>query len=65
MGLRYGWRGSRDVNGDWADLVRWQTVCVRPQWVHKCAVDLRGSNVKVACVVGFHEGTYDLLHKAQ
>ncbi|KAK0362227.1 hypothetical protein LTR91_004437 [Friedmanniomyces endolithicus] len=41
------------------------TVCVRPQWVHKCAVDLRGSNVKVACVIGFHEGTHDLLHKAQ
>ncbi|TKA69305.1 hypothetical protein B0A55_07955 [Friedmanniomyces simplex] len=41
------------------------TVCVRPQWVHKCVMDLKGSNVKVACVVGFHEGTYDLLHKAQ
>ncbi|KAK3619558.1 hypothetical protein LTR56_023938 [Elasticomyces elasticus] len=41
------------------------TVCVRPQWVQKCVNDLKSSSVKVASVIGFHEGTYDLLHKAQ
>jgi len=33
--------------------------------VHQAVADLRGSGVKVACVVGFHEGTYDLLYKLQ
>ena len=42
-----------------------QTVCVRPYVVSKCVSDLKGTDVKVACVIGFHEGTYDLLHKVQ
>lgn len=42
-----------------------QTVCVRPQHVKQCVANLRGSDVKVASVIGFHEGNYDLLHKAQ
>lgn len=42
-----------------------QTVCVRPQHVKQCVANLRGSDVRVASVIGFHEGTYDLLHKAQ
>jgi deoxyribose-phosphate aldolase len=33
--------------------------------VQKCITDLKGSDVKVACVIGFHEGTYDLLYKLQ
>ena len=41
------------------------TVCVRPQFVKKCVSDLKGSDIKVACVIGFHEGTYDLYHKMQ
>ena len=39
------------------------TVCVRPQWVERCVKNLKGSGVGVACVIGFHEGTYDLYHK--
>ncbi|KAK4540628.1 hypothetical protein LTR36_009059 [Oleoguttula mirabilis] len=39
------------------------TVCVRPHWVAKCVSDLKGSDVRVASVIGFHEGTYDLYHK--
>ena len=42
-----------------------KTVCVRPNVVQQCVADLKGSDVKVACVIGFHEGTYDLLHKLQ
>lgn len=42
-----------------------QTVCVRVQYVQQCVADLKGSGVKVACVIGFHEGTYDLYHKSQ
>ncbi|KAK5164311.1 uncharacterized protein LTR77_010006 [Saxophila tyrrhenica] len=41
------------------------SVCVRANFVHQCAADLRGSGVRVACVVGFHEGTHDLLYKLQ
>ncbi|EMC98022.1 hypothetical protein BAUCODRAFT_67490 [Baudoinia panamericana UAMH 10762] len=41
------------------------TVCVRPQHVHKCVVDLKGSGIKVASVVGFHEGAQDLYYKMQ
>ena len=33
--------------------------------VEKCVSDLKGTEVKVACVIGFHEGTYDLLHKLE
>ncbi|RMY60542.1 hypothetical protein D0863_11564 [Hortaea werneckii] len=42
-----------------------QTVCVRPPFVRKCVSDLKGSGVKVASVIGFHEGTYDLYHKIE
>ncbi|KAK4555409.1 hypothetical protein LTR86_007706 [Recurvomyces mirabilis] len=30
-----------------------------------CVADLKGSGVKVSGAIGFHEGSYDLLHKAQ
>lgn len=33
------------------------SVCVRLQWVQRAVQDLKGSPVRVACVVGFHEGT--------
>ena len=39
------------------------TVCVRAQWVERCVKNLKGSGVGVACVIGFHEGTYDLMQK--
>ncbi|GAB7359595.1 hypothetical protein MBLNU230_g6779t2 [Neophaeotheca triangularis] len=41
------------------------TVCVRPNFVEQAVKNLKGSNVKVASVIGFHEGTYDLYHKIQ
>lgn len=40
-----------------------QTVCVRPNHVAQAAANLKGSEVQIASVVGFHEGTYDLSHK--
>lgn len=43
---------------------RLQNVCVRPQFVQKCVADLKGTNVKVASVIGFPEGTCDLYYKA-
>ncbi|KAF2763963.1 deoxyribose-phosphate aldolase [Teratosphaeria nubilosa] len=41
------------------------TVCVRPNFVARAASNLKGCDVKVASVIGFHEGTYDLYHKVQ
>lgn len=32
-------------------------------WVQRCVSNLKGSNVVVACVVGFHEGTQDTYSK--
>jgi deoxyribose-phosphate aldolase len=40
-----------------------QSVCVRLTWVQRCVSNLRGSDVLVACVVGFHEGTQDTYSK--
>lgn len=40
-----------------------QTVCVRPNHVSQAVTDLKGSGVKVASVIGFHEGTQDLYEK--
>lgn len=48
-----------------ADYVAEQTVCVRPQYVKQCVADLRGSDVRVDSVIGFHEGTHDLSVKLQ
>ncbi|KAK3112439.1 hypothetical protein LTR53_011301 [Teratosphaeriaceae sp. CCFEE 6253] len=53
-----------------AKAVQFDALCAEARvecfaWVQKCVGDLRSSNVKVASVIGFHEGTYDLLHKAQ
>lgn len=41
------------------------SVCVRPEWVKLCVEKLRGSGVRVASVVGFHEGTYDVERKLE
>lgn len=41
------------------------SVCVRPEWVAQCVSNLKDSGVRVASVVGFHEGTYDLSRKLQ
>ena len=39
------------------------SVCVRPEWVKQCVDNLKDSGVRVASVVGFHEGTYTLSEK--
>ncbi|KAF7591857.1 hypothetical protein BBP40_001054 [Aspergillus hancockii] len=42
------------------------TVCVRKNHVHRAVQELKGSSeVGVACVVGFHEGTYETSEKEQ
>ena len=38
---------------------------MRLPFVARCVSNLRGSSVVVACVVGFHEGTYDTYAKLQ
>ncbi|KAF2032264.1 aldolase [Setomelanomma holmii] len=40
-----------------------KSVCVRLNWVQRCVSNLKGCNVVVACVVGFHEGTQDTYSK--
>ncbi|KAF2751707.1 aldolase [Sporormia fimetaria CBS 119925] len=42
-----------------------KSVCVRLNFVHRSVSNLRGSDSIVACVVGFHEGTYDTLAKLE
>ncbi|KAI8938037.1 hypothetical protein NX059_005709 [Plenodomus lindquistii] len=42
---------------------KFKSVCVRLNWVQRCVSNLKGSDVLVACVVGFHEGTQDTLYK--
>lgn len=40
-----------------------QSVCVRLNWVQRCISNLKSTDVLVACVVGFHEGTQDTYSK--
>ncbi|QIW99305.1 hypothetical protein AMS68_004823 [Peltaster fructicola] len=47
---------ARDVDPE-------KTVCVRPNYVSRCVANLKGTDVKVASVIGFHEGTYDTAYK--
>ncbi|KAL8688396.1 MAG: hypothetical protein Q9218_005687 [Villophora microphyllina] len=42
-----------------------QSVCVRLKWVEHAVQNLTGSDVVVACVVGFHEGTYSMSEKVK
>ncbi|KAL8761553.1 MAG: hypothetical protein Q9203_007721 [Teloschistes exilis] len=42
-----------------------QSVCVRLNWVEHAAQQLSGSNIAVACVVGFPEGTYSTIEKVK
>ncbi|KAL9001705.1 MAG: hypothetical protein Q9188_005328 [Gyalolechia gomerana] len=42
-----------------------QSVCVRLSWVKRAVENLREANVAVACVVGFHEGTYSVSEKVK
>ncbi|KAL9603582.1 MAG: hypothetical protein Q9219_001085 [cf. Caloplaca sp. 3 TL-2023] len=44
---------------------RFQSVCVRLDWVERAVQNLHGSGVAVACVVGFHEGTYSVSEKVK
>jgi deoxyribose-phosphate aldolase len=51
-----------------ARVENFKSVCVRLPWVQKCVNNLKGTDVVVACVVGFHEGTqdtYEKLHEAR
>ncbi|KAL9021313.1 MAG: hypothetical protein Q9185_001518, partial [Variospora sp. 1 TL-2023] len=41
------------------------SVCVRLKWVERAVHNLQGSSVVVACVVGFHEGTYSVSEKVK
>ncbi|EUC34733.1 hypothetical protein COCVIDRAFT_20156 [Bipolaris victoriae FI3] len=42
-----------------------KSVCVRLNWVQRCVKNLKGTDVLVACVVGFHEGTQDTYSKCR
>lgn len=42
-----------------------QSVCVRLNWVERAVQQLSGSNIAVACVVGFPEGTYSMSEKVK
>ncbi|KAL8916473.1 MAG: hypothetical protein Q9208_008505 [Pyrenodesmia sp. 3 TL-2023] len=42
-----------------------KSVCVRLNWVERAVKNLQGSDVVVACVVGFHEGTYSVSEKVK
>lgn len=46
-----------------ARVDNFKSVCVRLPWVQKCVSNLKGTDVVVACVVGFHEGTQDTYEK--
>ncbi|KAM5476822.1 putative deoxyribose-phosphate aldolase [Microsporum audouinii] len=35
-------------------------VCVRLEWVSRAVENLQGTGIKVACVIGFHEGTHPI-----
>ena len=37
-----------------------QTICVRPNYVSRALSQLKGTEVGIACVIGFHEGTQEL-----
>ncbi|PGH10561.1 deoxyribose-phosphate aldolase [Helicocarpus griseus UAMH5409] len=39
------------------------TVCVRANYVPRAVSQLKGSDIGVACVIGFHEGTYSTAEK--
>ncbi|KAF1809889.1 deoxyribose-phosphate aldolase [Eremomyces bilateralis CBS 781.70] len=42
-----------------------KTVCVRVNWVPKCKELLTGTDIGVACVIDFHEGTSTLQEKSE
>ncbi|KAF1964797.1 aldolase [Bimuria novae-zelandiae CBS 107.79] len=46
-----------------ARVENFKSVCVRLPWVQRCISNLKGTDVVVACVVGFHEGTQDTYEK--
>ncbi|KAJ4358407.1 uncharacterized protein N0V89_002989 [Didymosphaeria variabile] len=46
-----------------ARVENFKSVCVRLPWVQRCVNNLKGTDVVVACVVGFHEGTQDTYEK--
>ncbi|KAL9125346.1 MAG: hypothetical protein Q9217_005438 [Psora testacea] len=54
-----------DMFCDEAKRFNFRAVCVRLRWVELAASILEGSPVQVACVIGFHEGTYSTQEKAE
>ncbi|KAL9118178.1 MAG: hypothetical protein Q9187_005282 [Circinaria calcarea] len=42
-----------------------KSVCVRLKWVERAVQNLRGTSIVVACVIGFHEGTYSVSEKVR
>ncbi|KAL9608702.1 MAG: hypothetical protein Q9167_006487 [Letrouitia subvulpina] len=42
-----------------------KSVCVRLRWVNRAVANLTDTSIAVACVVGFHEGTYSLSEKVK
>ncbi|KAL8671685.1 MAG: hypothetical protein Q9168_003833 [Polycauliona sp. 1 TL-2023] len=48
-----------------ARKLHFRSVCVRLVWVERAVKNLEGSDVVVACVVGFHEGTYSVSDKVK
>ncbi|KAF2691742.1 aldolase [Lentithecium fluviatile CBS 122367] len=46
-----------------ARIEGFKSVCIRLPWVSRCISNLKGTDVVVACVVGFHEGTQDTYSK--
>ena len=58
-------QGQIDSLCEEARASNFKTVCVRLRWVERCVHNLKGSPVRVACVIGFHEGTSSTEEKAE
>ncbi|KAH0038644.1 deoxyribose-phosphate aldolase, partial [Aureobasidium melanogenum] len=48
-----------------ARVANFASVCVRPNYVAQAHANLKGSNVLIASVIGFHQGTQDTYYKLQ
>ncbi|KAL8741926.1 MAG: hypothetical protein Q9190_005525 [Brigantiaea leucoxantha] len=57
--------GQIDQLCDEAVQHNFKSVCVRLRWVDRAVANLRDSSVDVACVIGFHEGTYSMSEKVK
>ncbi|THY99399.1 deoxyribose-phosphate aldolase [Aureobasidium pullulans] len=48
-----------------ARIANFASVCVRPNYVAQAHANLKGSEVLIASVIGFHQGTQDTYYKLQ